>query len=210
MASLPPKVPGEHRWIAINTHTLTAGQARAAQDGSAVKLGPHNLVTTSVGCIDCETEWPAPQRCPDAASPEMDDVTAEPGDLRLTSSDQDRLMAAVDMIGRAGAKGFEVGHLEESVPAHLARWYASATFKGAKVAVEELASPVDAAEQLAWKLLDGGMCTHCSKRIGLAGHEAPPGACLWHREGDCWVPGCIAPEDVKGYIAERRRRRSRR
>lgn len=204
---LPPKRPGEHRWIALVTFALTPGQAAAAHAGSMVKLGPHNQVIQSVGCIDCETGWPASARCTAAAAPEMDDVTGarNPG---LTPDDQERLLAAVDAIGRTGAKGFEVGHLNDDVPSHLARWYASAQYKGARVASEEHPGPVEAAEGLLWKVLEGGQCVRCKATIGIEGHAYPddPQAgerCLWRRVGPCWVPGCLGPDDVDGYIAAR-------
>lgn len=206
---LPPKIPGEHRWIAAVSYSITTGQAAAAHAGSAVKLGPHNTVTQGVGCVDCEEEWPATTRCAAAAAPEMDDVTGG-GDLRteLSPAELDRLYAAVGVIGRSGGKAFEVGHLEENAPAHLARWYATATFSGAKVVAEEHADPIAAAEELAWKILEGGGCIQCGKTIALEGHAGgPPGACQWRRVGDCWVPGCTVDVDVDSYIAQRRAKR---
>lgn len=191
-AKLPPKDPGEHRWIAIATYTVTAGQAAAASAGSQVKLGPHNLISLGIGCVDCEVEWPAPARCTAGAAPEMENVTdAGVWPATLPDEDKDRLLAAVDVIGRTGATGFEVGHLEDDVPVHLARWYAHATYQGARQMSEEHANPVDAAEGLAWLLLEGGGCRHCGRVIAMEGHAGPTlGRCIWHRKGPKWVAGC--------------------
>lgn len=204
---LPPKEPGVHRWIVLVQHTVTAGQADALAGGWDVPLGPHNRVGVDVGCVDCEGEWGhAVDPCPADAAPELDDVTAPPSGA-LSEEDRDRLTAAIDVVGRAGARGFELGFLDADRPAHLARWYATATYRGAKVIVEEHASPVDAAEELAWRLVEGGRCTSCGGRVAVDGHGIPDlngVRCRWSRRGDCWVPGCVPAGEVEGYVAERR------
>lgn len=205
---LPPKTAGEHRWIALATFTLTSGQASAAAGGATVKLGPHNLVTQDIGCVDCEAPWPAPRHCSAAAAPEMGDVTGVGGPPDLEGEGKERLVAAIDVVGRSGGKGFEVGFLDEDVPAHLARWYAHAQYKGARISTEEHPGPVEAAEALAWRLLEGGQCTSCRRLIGLEGH-AGGGPCRWRRVGDCWVPGCLDDTEVAGYVAARRANRER-
>lgn len=204
---LPPKVAGEHRWCALTSFTLTPGQASAAAGGATVKLGPHNLVTQSIGCVDCEAPWPAPQRCTAAAAPEMDNVTGA-GGPGLDDEGKARMFAAIDIVARSGGKSFEVGYLDEDVPAHLARWYAHAQYKGARISADEHPGPVEAAEALAWRLLEGGQCTSCRRLIGLEGHEGG-GPCRWHRVGDCWVPGCLDTTEVVDYIEARRAQRER-
>lgn len=104
--------------------------------------------------------------------------------------DGDALDAAVDVIGRTGAKAFEVGYARDGVPAEHAQWYAHAQYQGVRVMVENRRSPVDAAEALARRLLAGGRCTHCNGTITLSG---PAGAsiCRWTRRGPRWERGCL-------------------
>lgn len=63
---LPPKVAGEHRWVAMATFTLTQGQARmAGVAGARVNLDEKNRLGVELGCIDCEEPYGAvkDQRC---------------------------------------------------------------------------------------------------------------------------------------------------
>lgn len=108
--------------------------------------------------------------------------------------DEDALVAAVDVIGRANAKDFEVGYLDDDVPADQARWWAAARWQGVRVHVENHRGPSEAAEALAKKLLHGGACVHCGGRIHLGG--APRAlrrhgrVCAWKRQGRRWERGC--------------------
>lgn len=111
----------------------------------------------------------------------------------------DAINAAADLVARAGGKKFELGHLEDDVPIHEARWWASAVFNGAKVIIDEQPAPALACELLARKLLDGGMCTHCRRvvRIRPDGYVEPAWnlgkgskACGWQRVGPTWKRGC--------------------
>lgn len=109
--------------------------------------------------------------------------------------DQDALLAAVDVINRAGALEFEVGYLDDTAEAQDARWWASARWNGTKVLVENHTDPGAAAEALARKLLEGGQCTHCAGTITLspanrAMRRANPQLCPWTRQGLRWVRGC--------------------
>lgn len=123
---------------------------------------------------------------------------------------EDRLIAAVELVGRSGARGFETGFLEDDVPIMEADWWASATYKGAKITVEHKTSPIEAAEALAERLLTGSMCNHCKKLVALredagfayfratlidgrswnAEDVARLGLCHWRREGRSWKRGC--------------------
>lgn len=122
---------------------------------------------------------------------------------------QERLVAAVDLVGRTGATGFELGYLHDDVPIDRAAWWAHAQYRGTRIAVEDQLGPVDAAEALARRLLDGGKCAHCGSLVTLdpagayatdrtmldgtpwlAEQQADAGLCLWHREGQRWVRGC--------------------
>lgn len=196
--TLPEKRPGEHRWVAMTAHTLTHGQARLLDAGSVVNLDEANRVATDVGCVDCEEPWPAPGPC-------TADVTSD--DFTMSSDEQERVLAATDALARSGARGLEIGHLEDGVPSPLARWYATARWKGAKVSAEEHANPLAAVEDLLAKVMMGGQCVACGKTIVMTGraHSFPDGAtCVWDRLGDMWIPGCIAATDIDAFIAERK------
>lgn len=52
---LPPKRPGEHRWIALAMWSITADQAAHADDVDRTHLLDHeNLLSLAIGCYDCE------------------------------------------------------------------------------------------------------------------------------------------------------------
>ena len=123
--------------------------------------------------------------------------------------DEDALIAAADLIGRTGARGFEIGYLHDDVPVAEQGWYAFAQFQGARVTVEG-AGPVEAAEGLARKLLTGGRC-RCGKLVALSDdgavafggrmtdgstwtldEAAAAGQCRWTRMGNRWVSACGA------------------
>ena len=127
--------------------------------------------------------------------------------------DEDALFAAADLVGRTGAKSFEIGYLHDDVPAADAGWYAQAQYKGARI-TEEGKGPVDAAEALARRLLEGGKCTRCGSLIALSGHgafaykspvmtdgttwtaeeAAKAGQCRWTRMGRRWEAACQQAE----------------
>lgn len=102
--------------------------------------------------------------------------------------DTDALLAGVELVGRTGATGLEVGYLHEDVPSDQAGWYAQATFQGAKVFAENHTGPVPAIEELANKLLEGGHCQHCQRTVSLTGHKFL--YCRWERRGRNWIRGC--------------------
>lgn len=121
--------------------------------------------------------------------------------------DEDALFAAADLVGRTGAKEFQLGYLNDEPP-H--QWYAYASYKGARISVDDCAGPIEAAEALARKLLTGGKCTKCGGLIALSGsgavaYRAPvmadgstwtaeeaaaAGQCRWTRMGKRWEAGC--------------------
>ena len=119
--------------------------------------------------------------------------------------DDDAVKACADLVGRTGAKTFQIGY-DEDPPR---RWYAYAQYKGARLTVEDCRGPVEAADALSRKLLTGGKCTHCGGLITLtdAGAVAFPrhftdGSevteetaramphCRWRRMGGKWERGC--------------------
>lgn len=128
----------------------------------------------------------------------------------LKPDDNDRLIAAVDLVGRSGARNFEVGYLHDDVPAIQAAWWASARYKGTIIMVENEPDPWSAAEHLAVKLLTGGQCQGCGGLVALeelggfaffnatlvdgrswtALEAVEAGLCRWERKGDKWIAGC--------------------
>lgn len=125
--------------------------------------------------------------------------------------DEDALIAAADLVGRTGAKGFEIGFVHDDVPVEEAAWYAHAQYQGARITEEGHTGPVQAAEALARRLLEGGKCTKCGGLVALSSRGAVvyPGSklsdgtpwgvpearaarqCRWTRMGDRWVAGCL-------------------
>jgi hypothetical protein len=131
--------------------------------------------------------------------------------------DEDAMFAALDLVGRSGAKGVEFGHLHDDVPVAEAAWWAQAQYAGARLMVENHRGPIEALEALARKLLDGAMCAHCRGLVSLGGGGAmvypgsrrPDGSvvdaaevarlrttpqCRWTRMGPRWVRGCEGQE----------------
>lgn len=132
-----------------------------------------------------------------------------PADLPVAPGEEDRLVAAVDVIGRCGARGLQLLDLDadESVTridptAARTRWIASARFPDGRTLSAASGSPVRSAEGLAASLLHGGICRHCGTLVSLDGCTDPgvlvivyrrgclPAGCRYRREGPRWVPGC--------------------
>jgi hypothetical protein len=123
--------------------------------------------------------------------------------------DEDALVACVDLVGRTGATGFEIGYLHEDVPAEQAGWYAHAQLRGARIIVEDHRGPVEAADALARRLLSGAKC-RCGRLVALsdrgafaytkahtvdgqswtAEQAAAVGQCRWRRVAARWQMGC--------------------
>lgn len=123
---------------------------------------------------------------------------------------EEAVKACADLVGRTGAKSFECGYLREGVPVAEAGWYATAMFKGMKVITEDKASPAEACDALAVKLLSGAQCQHCKGLVSLtvggafafrkatlvtgerwdAEDAAKAPQCRWTRTGARWERGC--------------------
>ena len=116
------------------------------------------------------------------------------------------VVAAADLVGRAGAKGFEIAwdcpHATDSDSGHSCpevTWTCSASYKGHRIFTEARSHPAQAANELAVKILTGGSC-RCGETVGLFG---APG-CQWQLVDDRWEPGCDAPPiDMSGVGVER-------
>lgn len=54
-AELPPKVTGQHRWIATAAYVVTIDEVRTMFDPERLKFLDHeNLFELAIGCWDCE------------------------------------------------------------------------------------------------------------------------------------------------------------
>lgn len=110
-----------------------------------------------------------------------------------TDMDQDALNAALDLVGRTGAREVEIGYLHDDVPVEEAGWYAHAKYRGARITVENHRGPVEATEALARRLLTGGTCTHCQRTITLGGSTTfSQKKCRWTRLAAKWERGCAS------------------
>lgn len=107
--------------------------------------------------------------------------------VRLDDDAVERAVAAVDVLGRSGARNVEFGYLHDDQPVELADWWATATYRGTKVTVEHQRGPVEALDKLTRRLLDGGTCVGCGQRVSLYSRRA---GCMWTRRGDEWVRSC--------------------
>jgi len=74
-----------------------------------------------------------------------------------------RLLAAVDLIGRTGAHGFQLRFSDDEEPIV---WLAVAQYRDTADAAGAL-DPLRAVLRLAEQLIDGGRCTHCDRPTGL-------------------------------------------
>jgi hypothetical protein len=103
----------------------------------------------------------------------------------VTPTDGDRILAAVDLVARTGATGWDLSYDPDHRPVE---WTATATYRGAKQWATST-DPVQAAEDLARLLVDGGQCTHCGRRTTL-GPAFSLANCVYRRVGARYVRGC--------------------
>lgn len=135
------------------------------------------------------------------------------GDHPIPPDDLDAVKACVDLVGRSGGRGFQIGYLHDDVPAAEAGWWAHAQFQGARISVEKQPGPAAAASALAVEVLTGAKC-QCGSLVQLfdggatfrgtrnsaatladgttwaAAEAEAAGQCRWVREGPRWVKGC--------------------
>jgi hypothetical protein len=119
----------------------------------------------------------------------------------------DAVIACADLVGRAGASGFEIGwtcpHVPDEPDDHNCpdvTWHATAAYRGARIMTAEHRSPTLAAVALSERLLSGAAC-RCGEPVTLADDE--PG-CRWTLAGKRWEPGCdVPPVHVKGRRGDR-------
>lgn len=102
----------------------------------------------------------------------------------------DRAVAAIELIGRTGARDVEIGFLHDDVPSDQADWWASANYRGAKVHVEHKRSPGHALDSLLARLLDGATCRWCGRQVTNRKTGNGPRYCRYVLQGDRYVRGC--------------------
>lgn len=120
--------------------------------------------------------------------------------------DMDAVVAAADLIGRAGANGFEIAwtcpHAPDIDDGHSCpdvTWTCSASFRGRRLFTNPYGHPAQAANALALKILDGAVC-RCGQPVVLF----TGAGCLWKRTGERWEPSCDAePLDLGAMGVER-------
>lgn len=122
---------------------------------------------------------------------------------------EDAVIACADLVGRAGAREFEIGwdcpHLPEAPDDHGCDetvWHATAKYQGARITVDRHRSPSAAGLALAERLLSGAMC-RCRRPVALSDHAD---GCRWQLVGPRWQPGCDAEpirmgEGTRGDLA---------
>jgi hypothetical protein len=145
--------------------------------------------------------------------------------------DEDAMDAGINLVGRTGAKGLEIGYEnDDTVLAQDADWYAQAMYAGTRIIADHHRGPVEAVDALARRLLTGAKCTHCGGLIALSdrGARAFDSAtlldgtamtaekyaampqCRWRRMGKVWERGCLDRFPERPAGPTRRERRARR
>lgn len=133
----------------------------------------------------------------------------DPGELPKELLDEDALIACVDLAGRSGATGFQIGYLHDEVPVEDAAWFAYAQYRGARLTTDNHRSVTAAVEAFAELLLTGAKCK-CGRLVTTSAdgafaffkartsdgkswnaHEAAKaGQCRWRRVGRRWTSAC--------------------
>lgn len=118
----------------------------------------------------------------------------------MSEAERRALVEAVEMVGRTGAKSFELGYLVDDPPPGVANWYASAEYRAGTMTTDLHVSPIDAARQLAELLQDGARCRYCGRRISWGDRPANNARrrrwCWWRRVGGKWKRGCPGNDPV--------------
>ena len=94
----------------------------------------------------------------------------------------DVIVACMDLVGRTGARDFQMGYLNDGPDwSESPEWYAEASFQGAKLTSGTHPSPDLAAMALALRLLRGAVC-RCGQQITLSDTPSEP-RCRWRLVG---------------------------
>jgi hypothetical protein len=82
----------------------------------------------------------------------------------MNEETQQRLAAAVDLLGRTGADSMQIRYSDDEQPVV---WFAVALYRDGKWETASAANPLRAILRLGEQLLDGGQCRHCNRPTGL-------------------------------------------
>lgn len=104
----------------------------------------------------------------------------------LPPDHEERLLAAVDLIGRTGAHSFEVGYDDDHTPT---TWWATARYRGRVLFVDEEPDPLHAVDELLRRIVNGGRCTHCN-RTTTVGPSPIPFKCAYVITAGRYEPAC--------------------
>jgi hypothetical protein len=96
-----------------------------------------------------------------------DEYVSDSGGNKL---DDPRLIAAVDLIGRTGAKSFAIRYSDDEQPVV---WSAVADYGDGRAEAAGALHPLVAVLRLAELLIDGGTCTHCGRPTGVHTDRVP-------------------------------------
>lgn len=125
----------------------------------------------------------------------------------LSQEQNDILIATADLVGRSGARNFEIGYLHDD--AENPGWWAHADFGGHRIIVEDFRDPILACWALSNKILTGAKCK-CGRLVALSDEGAfafveatmmdgttmtaedalNMEQCRWYRIGDRWHREC--------------------
>lgn len=78
---------------------------------------------------------------------------------------RDRLVACVDMLGRAGAQATQIRFADDEQPTV---WFLVAQFPDGRWDAAAGQDPLHAAGRLLEQLVDGGSCKHCGRPTGFS------------------------------------------
>jgi hypothetical protein len=92
------------------------------------------------------------------------------------------MLAAIDLIHRAGGTDFFLGHDSDPVV-----WWVTATFKDEEITERDESLDV-AAMKLARRLMSGAICMYCRRSVTI--DRSVYGSCNWTRLEDKFVPEC--------------------
>ena len=85
--------------------------------------------------------------------------------MGMTPADDPRFIAATEMIGRTGASAFQIRYSDDEEPTI---WLTVAQYEGDRFECAAGRDPLAAILRLCGQLIDGGICTHCSRPTGFS------------------------------------------
>lgn len=84
--------------------------------------------------------------------------------MTIPQIEDPRFIPATEMIGRTGAKSFQIRYSDDEVPVV---WFAVAVYNETQFECAAAPDPIGAVLRLCDQIVDGGMCTHCQRPTGF-------------------------------------------